>query len=123
MTTTITNHVWPDTLPLEPDADGYEEPYVDNVIRSEVDSGAAKQRPSSTGLQERLSVTFTLTDAQKVAFKNFMRELGGGARPFHYIHPTEGTLIIVQIVSQVSGPKRISANNWQVSFSLEIVPS
>lgn len=123
MTTTITTHVWPDTLPLEPEAEGYEEEIVDNVIRSDVDAGPSKQRPGATGLQERLKVSYALTDAQKIAFKDFLKAIGGGAHPFHYIHPTEGTLIIVQIVSQISGPKRISANNWLVSYSLEIVPS
>lgn len=123
MTTTITNVVWPDTLPLEPEADGYEEEIVDNVERSPVDAGPAKQRPGSTGLQERIKVSYVLTDAQKIAFKDFLKSIGWGARPFYYRHPTEGTLIIVQIVSQISGPKRISANNWLVSYSLEIVPS
>lgn len=120
---TTTTYTWPDTLPLEPDADGYEEVYPDEVIRSPVDDGPAKQRPGSTRLTERMNVTFSLDDAQKIAFKNFLRTIGRGACPFHYVHPSEGTLIVVQIVSQVSGPKRISANNWQVSFSLEIVPS
>lgn len=123
MTTTITTAVWPDTLPLEPEADSYEEEIVDNVIRSEVDAGPSKQRPGSTGLQERLKVSYVLTDTQKVAFKDFLKTIGGGARPFHYIHPTEGTLIIVQIVGQIQPMKRVSANNWLVSYSLEIVPS
>lgn len=115
--------VWPDTLPLEPEADGYEEEIVDNVIRSENDAGPSKQRPGSTGLQERLKVSYALTDAQKIAFKDFLKSIGGGASPFHYVHPTEGTLIVVKIVSQVQPMKRISANNWLVSYSLEIVPS
>lgn len=117
-----TTYSWPATLPQEPDAEGYEEPIVDNVIRTEVDSGPAKQRPGSTVLQKRLKVQFTLDDDQKTTFFNFLSTIGGGARPFLFTHPTEGTLITVMIVSQLSGPKRISANNWQVSFSLEIVP-
>ncbi len=113
---------WPATLPQKPLTDGYGEGFEDNVIRSGPDKGASKTRPRFTRLRKTRSVAFQLTDAQKVLFDTFYESIHGGSEPFNWVDPVSGAAIVVMMKANVTGPKRLTANRWRVSFELEILP-
>lgn len=114
---------WPATLPQRPLAEGYTEGYEDNTIRSAPDKGASKTRPRFTRLRfTRTGVTYLLTNAQKVIFDSFYQSIKGGALTFNWPDPVSGATVVVLLKSNITGPRRVTNNQWRVGLELEILP-
>ena len=75
---------WPESLPQYPLIDGYTEKLrEDAVLRTEVETGLAKQRPRYTTVPSEVEETFLMTNAQYNTFKDFFENnLSFGAIPF-----------------------------------------
>jgi hypothetical protein len=57
-----------------------------------MEAGAAKTRRRFTAAPRQIEVTFRVNAAQAAIFKSFFEETtAGGALPFDWVHPREGT--------------------------------
>lgn len=75
---------WPSTLPLPlPQSPGYSISPVDQTVRTDMESGAARQRRRTSARNDKLDVSWRLTDAQNGIFRAwFDTDAMGGAAWF-----------------------------------------
>ena len=84
----MANIVWPSSLPQRPTVGGYQERFADTVLRTAMETGAAKTRRRFTAAPRQVEVTFRVNAAQAAIFKSFFEETtAGGALPFDWVHP------------------------------------
>lgn len=119
--------IWPATLPQRPLADSFEERWGATVLRTQMDTGAAKQRPRYSAAVEPLQVSYRMTPAQVETLRAFVRDtLAGGALPFEMTHPRTGATVTVRIVAGPDGPVTLrpwqAGVRWIAALKLEILP-
>lgn len=82
---------WPSTLPDFVLREGYEEGFKKLMLRSQMDSGAAKRRKRFTDGPEPSNFPVEFTSDELDAFKTFLEDdLAGGALSFTKPHPRTG---------------------------------
>jgi len=69
---------WPSTLP-NPQSDGYQVKPVDQMVRTDMDSGAARQRRRTTARNDKVTLSWLFTDAQAAAFRTWFYDATTGA--------------------------------------------
>lgn len=83
---------WPSSLPQEPLVSGYTEDQQSQVVRTQTETGPAKQRKRYTTPVETFQMTFRMTDSEVTTFKDFYQNtLGGGSTSFTYTNPRDGS--------------------------------
>tara|TARA_X000000950_G_scaffold284896_1_gene389172 strand:+ start:4100 stop:4459 length:360 start_codon:yes stop_codon:yes gene_type:complete len=116
---------WPVTLPQRPLKRGFNEQLQNNVTRTAMDAGPAKQRRRFTAGVTPFTVSFVMSEAQRIIFRDFFYdEIAGGAQRFDMPHPYDGDLVSFRI-DMSAGPPSVSpepGNRWLVSFTLEELP-
>jgi hypothetical protein len=117
-------YTWPTTLPQVPQR-GYSEQGGVNIIRSQTDTGPAKQRRRAASAN-KLSVSFLMTTAQVATFEDFVINSLKGVSRFYFKHPRLLTTQEVRIVPSGSGDEYTVDYHvpgyWMVKFNLEILP-
>lgn len=80
--------VWPPDLPQAPQRGGYSEKYPNQLLRSDMDTGAAKVRRRGTSKPHNLTVKYVMYEDELELFKLFVSEaLQEGAICFDWPHP------------------------------------
>jgi hypothetical protein len=94
------------------------------MLRSEMESGPAKQRPSSSVLMVQHSVTYLYTNAEYTAFLSWYKTTAAfGALFFNWHDPTDGTTKDGRIVNgtiSVAQPSSPSVTHWTVQMIIEV---
>lgn len=112
------------TLP-NPDAKGYGIKPVDQVMRTEMEVGAARTRRRTFTRNDKISVSWTLKDAQLTAFRAWFddpAQCAGGASWFT-INLAIGTGGLVSVTAKFVGsfnPVHLGGLRWQVTAQLEV---
>ncbi len=117
---------WPGTLPTKVMQDGFAEGQPNAAIRTQMDSGPAKQRNRFTTLNLPFSGTFIMTSAQVDTFWTFYRTtLGNGAGSFDGLpHLRTGATVVHRF--DVSSEPQVRALGWDsyaVSVKLDLLPN
>ncbi len=115
---------WPGTLPA-PQAAGYGLQPVDQSIRTDMEFGAMRSRRRSYARNDRLAVSWALSDAQMDIFRTWFEndaEAAGGSAWFSVSLRVGNTGATTQEARFVS-PYRaqmVGAGRWSVSADLEV---
>ena len=116
--------VWPASLPqgLMVGTGDQRQPAA---LRSEMDSGPAKQRRRFTAAIRNLSVPIILTNTQRATFDTFfITTLLEGVLPFDWVDPKDGSTVEYRFTAPVEfsllsgGAERL----WRGTLNLEILP-
>ena len=114
---------WPINLPQRIARDGFREVPKSQVIRSETDSGAPKQRRRFSATITTFSVVINLTDTEVTTFETFFEtQLLGGSMSFDWVHPRTQNPAVVRIVGGAYTLVNLGGTLYQVSFSMEVLP-
>jgi len=118
----MANIVWPSSLPQRPTVGGYQERFADTVLRTAMETGAAKTRRRFTAAPRQIEVTFRVNAAQAATFKSFFEETtAGGALPFDWVHPREGTPATFRFL-EAPRVAAITGTLFTVAVKLEHLP-
>jgi len=118
---------WPTTLP-DPLASGYALKPVDMSIRTDMEMGAARTRRRTLVRNDKLSVGWSMTEAQLAAFRTWFEDAAqaaGGASWFS-VTLNIGTGGQVAVEARFVGPWQASKTvdhgglRWQVTAELEV---
>lgn len=117
-------YTWPASLPQVPQR-GFSEQGGVNLIRSQTDTGPAKQRRRAASAS-KMSVSFLMTTAQVATFEDFVLDSLKGVSRFYFQHPRLLTQQEVRIVPTGNGDEYTieyqAPDYWMVKLSLEILP-
>lgn len=87
----MTFPTWPDSLPLRPLADRYQETLAETSIRTAMEQGPAKIRQRTTAGVTQIEASYVLSHAQAAVLETFYRvTLSGGTGVFACLHPRHG---------------------------------
>lgn len=113
---------WPATLPL-PIRPGYGGESGNPMIRTDFDSGPARQRKRFTDVPDKLNLTFKFKAAEMAIFKNFWKLDINAGTDWFLMTLDLGFGLSVYEVRCTSGQYQFSARpgmNWNVSFPAEV---
>lgn len=102
----------------------FEQAYEPNIVQTQMDTGATRQRQASSEDRKLVSVLWTFTNFQYAIFQSFFKhKILGGAQNFLLDLPKEGHTLLVAheaVINQGSYKATAIAGNrkWEVSASL-----
>jgi len=107
---------WPTSLPL-PEQAGYSEQQANNILRTQIDAGAPKQRRRYTAVYTTVKFQMTLTSAQTSTLMSFYNRVGAGN--FTWTHPRTSASVTARFIE----PPILSAkdNHILVGVTLEVL--
>ena len=76
---------WPKSLPTLALLNGFNPGIASNIVRTSVDSGAARQRSGGDIVIEPLTFSYSMTEDQLYVFREFCHAIGG--RSFWMVFP------------------------------------
>jgi hypothetical protein len=104
---------------------GFTESIALNVIRSSMDSGPAKMRRRSTGVNS-MDLSFIMTTAECATLETFIKNTLFGTKRFSFPHPRTGSTVEVRIVPSGEGEffklQYLAPGYWNTSLKFEILP-
>lgn len=116
---------WPMSMPQVPLHASYSEDLSprDVVLRTQMDTGAAKTRLRYTAGIELVSCSYDITTTQLVAFKNFLaNDISYGADFFDFPHPRTGDTVTARIVTPIEPATPSGRTYWMLILSIELLP-
>lgn len=120
----MTIPAWHQDLPQVPQK-GFTESIGLSIIRSATDSGPAKQRRRSVGVNT-MDLSFIMTTAQTVTLEDFIKNTLNGVKRFSFPHPRTADTVEVRIVPSGDGEffklQYLAPEYWQTSLKFEILP-
>ena len=119
----MSNPTWPAGLPAPLNESGQFAPLLDNVITSQVETGAPKRRRRFTAVPETYAGTLMLTGAQAGLLSEFVATTLRDVQPFDWIDWRSGAAATYVFrkrptYSRVQGGKDV----WKASIELTKVP-
>ena len=103
--------------------ENYKEGYGDNVLRSQMDTGASKRRKRYTAVFKPLVVVLPVSSAQLDIFNDFYEnDISHGALSFTYPHPRTGADVTVAFTKSPDTIQPIGVDLYTVQMDLEIIP-
>lgn len=104
---------------------GFTESIGVSIIRSPMDSGPAKQRRRSVGVNT-MDLSFIMTTAQTQTLETFIKDTLNGVKRFSFPHPRTSQTVEVRIVpsgeSEFFKLQYLAPGYWQTSLKFEILP-
>ncbi len=115
---------WPVGLPQVPQK-GFTESIGISVVRSQTDTGPAKQRVRAKRPSE-LNLNFFLTASQTETLETFVKDTIKGVSRFQFTHPRTQATVNVRIIPQ-SGEfyqlQYLGPGYYNASMKFEVLPS
>jgi hypothetical protein len=105
-------------------ANGFRRKRVSNVIRSDMESGPAKQALRASRDYIRFPVTYLFTKAQYLAFDTWVTDTIDTVGWFDWTEPIASATLQARIVNgdiSEAAPLNPHMANWVVSFELEVL--
>jgi hypothetical protein len=116
---------WPSALPAAPLKTGYSEQYPNNLLRSSSEAGVAKVRRKGATPPFTISVTFKLSQAQRLILQSFAGEtLQDGALRFAFTHPLDGVSFEARLLPDGNSLYKVTPHgiDYLATLELEILP-
>ena len=114
--------IWPDTLPVAPLLENFQELLPETAIRTDMDTGPAKVRQRTTAGVGALMVSYQLSTAETIILDTFYRTtLSGGATPFDFTHPRTGDTLSCRFTTQPEYTP-LNGNYFKATLALEVLP-
>lgn len=116
---------WPSTLPAV-DNDGYAIAPLDQVIRTDMEVGAARTRRRTKARNDKVTVSWLMTDAQLNIFRDWFEDaatgIAGGDAWFFVDLPLGGATFLESAEAKFVGAPRLdrARRKWRVSATLEV---
>lgn len=113
--------IYPATLPL-PQRDAYEIRHVSPFMRSELDTGRARQRRKYTTTPSNIRVKFIFTAQQGITFEEWFNDvLTDGASWFNILLRTESWFedFECRFMEMYDGPALKGRDHWEFTAELE----
>lgn len=116
---------WPTTLPA-PCSDSYQLSPVDPTIRTDMEAGTSRARRRTTARNDKVSVSWDMSDAQLAIFRTWFEDAStgaaGGANWFTVSLPigTTGLVPVDARFSRVYTAAYVGYMYWKVSAELEL---
>jgi hypothetical protein len=118
----MTIPAWPESLPVHPLTQGFEETLPNTMLRTQMDAGPAKQRRRVSAMPRPTTVSFTMSTAQVATFDAFyIDDLEGGALRYSYAGPRTGTTYEFRFTEP---PKysHLGGDHYTVACKIEQMP-
>lgn len=121
----MTDVAWPSTLPL-PTLSGYQLEPRDPIVRTDMESGSARQRRQFTSVPTRLTVQWSFTDWQFAQFQGWVKHKADDGAVWFDMDLLSGLGLVnheARLVGRSGAPyqaQRSSAGRWRVSSVLEV---
>ncbi len=116
---------WPSDLPTVPVRDGYRVSSDNGLVRTEMESGRARQRRRFVRAYKRVAITWRLSDVELERFRSFFYwDINHGADVFAISLPVAATSRPVSARFVVDSQPRISYRGpalWDLTCELEII--
>lgn len=116
--------IWPVGLPQYPIQAGYEESQPNNVVRTPMEAGPAKQRRRYTARVRPFMLALELTSAELDLFEAFYEStLADGALPFEWVHPRTQAVLSFRFIG--GQPPKWNAIGWDLYTAIlqtEVLP-
>ena len=103
---------------------GYKQQRISNVIRSDMESGPAKQALRSSRDYIRFPVSYLFTKAEFVAFDTWVTDTIKIVGTFDWVDPLSGSTLQARIVGgDISDARPLNPHleNWIVNMVLEVL--
>ncbi len=103
---------------------GFKRKRMSNVIRSDMESGPAKQALRSSQDYIRFPVTYLFTEAEYDTFDAWVKNTIFSVGWFSWVEPKDGATLQARIVNgDISDATPINPNmaNWIVKFEIEVL--
>ena len=114
---------WPGSLPEYVLQEGYDEKFADQSVESPMDAGLAKMRRRFTTNSRRFEVVCIMDNTQVAAFETFYyTTLAAGTLPFDWVHPRTRASVEFRFRKPVPSITPKSGEDFNVRFSLELMP-
>lgn len=115
---------YPIQLPY-PNQQGYALQHVSPMVRTEMQSGRARQRRAFTSVPSAVTVSWVFTKQEAALFEGWFRDNGGAGDGANWFSmPLQTPLGLYQydcrFTDVYSGPQLIAFNKWQINATLEI---
>lgn len=118
---------WPESLPSCSLINGYSCAIASNIVRTEMDTGAARQRSRGSIVLEPLEVSFFINSVQLDTLREFCHSAGGRSfwMPFPDPHDSRydnSNLRLVRLKPKsdaITTPRPIKPGLFQVDISIE----
>lgn len=120
-------NVWPASLPQSFFL-GTSIGFADNAIRTEMDTGPAKQRRRFTAAPEPVRTTIRIAESALVVLRDFHdNTCEGGTLPFDWTHPVtdaaqEFRFTAAPSARILAGGDTSATRVWEVDLALEAIP-
>ncbi|WP_119305216.1 hypothetical protein [Dongia deserti] len=121
----MANPLWPASLPQDVLVDGYEHNWGVGTIRSQTDTGPAKQRRRFTAVPRPFKALTEVDRTQLATLYAFWRDtLAMGSLPFDWVYPPTQATVTFRFISDEPPRDRPlpGAQLFEVSMNLEIMP-
>jgi hypothetical protein len=114
---------WPATLPQLLLVEGYADGVADGRIISNTDAGPPKVRRRSSAMPRPVQGRMIMDTDQLADLRDFVdNTLIGGALPFNFPDPVDGSTVIVLFADSLPVWSAYGADTWNVNLSLWIMP-
>lgn len=116
---------WPASLP-NPSSDGYQVKPADQTVRTDMDSGTARQRRRTTARNDKVSASWFMTDTQLAAFRTWFYDTAtgiSGGTGWFTVTLALGLTGLTSVDARFAGPYSVShagGLQWNVTAELEV---
>lgn len=119
----MANPTWPAGLPAPLNESGQFAPLVENVISTQMETGAPKRRRRFTSVPETYSGTLLLTGAQTELLRSFVATTLQDVLPFDWKDFREGSSTSYVFQGRPTFSKvQESSDRWKAQIQLQQVP-
>lgn len=114
---------WPGGLLQSPMREGFSQSFEDNLLRTNMDAGVAKQRLRTTSGPKTVRCKVFLNDATDLStFTTFFNTtINYGADEFEWTDHVEGGTVNYRFIRPPTISKK-GSSSWIVDMELEIIP-
>lgn len=112
---------WPTDIPAELEMDGYQEPFSDGSLKTNMDAGPPKRRRRFSAQVKEISGNLILTGSEVTLLETFYYDTVKQVERFNFIHPRKGTIIEV-IFNGAPSVSAIGPDLFRVGLKFEVQP-
>lgn len=116
----MANATWPASLPSPTDEGMSYAPLMDNVITSQVETGAPKRRRRFTAVPDKATITLVLTQSQMATLDTFVQTTLADVLPFDWKDFRDGSPATYVFTKRPTYTLfAVGANLWKATLELQ----
>lgn len=119
----MASETWPASLPQNMLMDGYSHSAANNILRTNMDAGPAKQRRRFTSGPQPVTGKIFVNDTELETFKDwYVDDLLEGALRFDWVDQDDGTTAVEYRFTSQPTWEPAGPGYWFINLPLEIMP-